>query len=299
MFDICSAENFISANARPFEKAAYECLYLGSSPESAVNELRLFQNSDGGFGNALEADSFNPSSTPITTNDALIWLYRMGFPDPAQDITDGILRYLRSHDSFDENERRWLFAVESNKDYPHAIWWEKNGSGIRGFNPTVSLAAFMCCSDNDPLYKDIISEAASYLESSESVSGDEIKCFLLAYKLLETHGITDIIDLASIKELLIKRTAEIICPDTSKYGVEYVTAPSDIFSGIYTDFIAEDIKPLIRAEADMLGNIQKDDGGFDISWQWYTPYPEFKTARNIWRPRVTLEKLLFAKTFAE
>ena len=52
----------------------------------------------------------------------------------------------------------------------------------------------------------------------------------------------------------------------------------------------------IDAEMAVLGDIQKDDGGFDISWQWYTAYPEFENARNFWRPRVTLEKSLFART---
>lgn len=54
-----------------------------------------------------------------------------------------MVAYLASHDSFDEEQKRWLFAIESNKNYPHAIWWEKDGNGINAFNPTVSLAAFM------------------------------------------------------------------------------------------------------------------------------------------------------------
>ena len=62
-----------------------------------------------------------------------------------------------------------------------------------------------------------------------------------------------------------------------------------------TEFISEGVKPLIKAELDVLGKMQKEDGGFDISWQWYTPYAEFEQARIWWRPRVTLEKLLFVR----
>ena len=37
-----------------------------------------------------------------------------------------------------------------------------------------------------------------------------------------------------------------------------------------------------------------DDGGFDITWKWYTPYPdEYEQARAWWRPRITIEKLIF------
>lgn len=45
----------------------------------------------------------------------------------------------------------------------------------------------------------------------------------------------------------------------------------------------------------MLAKIQKDDGGFDISWQLYTDYKEFETAREWRRPRLTLDKLLFLR----
>ena len=37
-----------------------------------------------------------------------------------------------------------------------------------------------------------------------------------------------------------------------------------------------------------------EDGGFDTTWKWYTPYTdEYEQARAWWRPRITIEKLLF------
>jgi len=294
--NIKAAEKFICETARPFERAVYDVLYNHASAECALKELKKFQNEDGGFGNALEADNWNPLSNPIATNDAVIWLYRMGAIESAKDIVSGIINYLESHDSFDENEKKWLFAVESNKDYPHAVWWEKNGSGIEGYNPTVSLAAFMVCyGKREALYEEILHSAFSYAKTAEELNGDGIKCYLLAYALLKKNGIADIIDLDELKVIISEKIEKTICPDTQKYGVEYVTAPSDIFSGVYAEFISEEIKPLIKAELDVLGRLQKEDGGFDISWQWYTPYAEFETARVWWRPRVTLEKLLFVR----
>ena len=69
--------------------------------------------------------------------------------------------------------------------------------------------------------------------------------------------------------------------------------PSDFFCGTYSEFITSEIKPLIEAEKNILGKLQMEDGGFDITWKWYTPYSEFEQARAWWRPRITLEKLLF------
>lgn len=291
-----AAEKFINETARPFEKAVYDVLYNNHPVDRALMELRKFQNEDGGFGHGLEADNWNPNSNPIATNDAIIWLYRMNAFASAKDIVEGIVRYLESHDSFDEDEKKWLFAIESNKDYPHASWWEKNDSGICGFNPTVSLATFMICyGSRDALYEEILRDALSYLKIADTMLGDSLKCYLLSYELLKEHGITDIIDLDVLRKLLSDWIVKTICPDIEKYGVEYVTAPSDIFSGMYMKFVSEEIKPMIKAELDIIGKLQKEDGGFDISWQWYTEYEEFHQARIWWRPRVTLEKLLFVK----
>lgn len=290
------AENFICQTARPFEKAVYDVLYCNQPIDYALRELQKFQNEDGGFGHALESDNWNPNSNPIATNDAIIWLYRMNAIESAKEIVEGIICYLDSHDSFDENEKKWLFAIESNKDYPHAIWWERKDSGIDTYNPTVSLAAFMISyGKRDVLYEEIVRQAFSYLKLTNEVSGDLLKCYLLTYELLKKNGITDIVNLVMLKELLAEWIERVICPDIEKYGVEYVTAPSDIFCGQYMEFVSEGIKPLIKAELSVIGNMQKEDGGFDISWQWYTPYEEFIQARIWWRPRVTLDKLLFVR----
>ena len=289
-----TAKNFVLQNARPLELAVYEYFFENEPNKAVVDELLKFQNPDGGFGNALEPDFFNPNSSPIATNDAIITLCRVNALDRNSEIVKGIVRYLESHDSFDEDKKRWLFAIDSNKDYPHAIWWEKKGDGISGFNPSISLASFMVCYVNrNSLYEEIIKEGFEYLETAEEISGDSLKCFLLTYELLKINDISNIINLEHFKDLLCKAVDDSICKDISKYGVEYVPMPSDFFSGSYLELITPEIKPLIAAEKDILDKLQMKDGGFDITWKWYTPYPEFEQARAWWRPRITIEKLLF------
>ena len=293
--DIIKAKNFVTENARPLELAVYRCLFENGPTGAVVDELSKFQNADGGFGNALEPDSFNPNSAPGTTNDAITTLCRVNALDKDSEIVKGIVRYLDSHDSFDEDKKRWLFAIDSNKDYPHAIWWEKKGDGISGFNPSISLAAFMVCYGKRTLvYEQIVKDGFDFLANAEEVSGDALNCFLLAYEHLKTNGINDIVDLDSFRNLLCKAVDSSICKDISKYGVEYVPMPSSVFIGKYQEFITPGIKPLIAAEKEILGKLQTEDGGFDITWKWYTPYPEeYEQARAWWRPRITLEKLLF------
>lgn len=290
-----AAKQFILQNARPVDLAVYQYYFENRSNQKVIAELAKYQNKDGGFGNGLEPDFVNPASSPIATNDAIITLYRTGALGKDSDMVKGIVKYLDSHDSFDEDKKRWLFAIDSNKDYPHAIWWEKNeNDGISGFNPTMSLAVFMVCYGNErALYKDIMREGMKHLEESEEINGDELKCYLLAYELLRQNNICEVINPEYLAELIRKKIDNVICKETEKYGVEYATAPSDIFPGIYPEFITPKIRPLIEAEKRALGRLQKEDGGYDITWQWYTQYPEFEQARKNWRPRVTLEKLLF------
>lgn len=292
--DINAAKQFIIKNARPLDLAVYEYFFNQGSNQAVVNELAKYQNEDGGFGHGLELDYWNPNSSPIATNDAIITLFRINALETNSQMIAGIVAYLESLDSFDQSKKRWLFAIESNKDYPHAFWWEKVDDGIHGFNPTMSLAAVgLCFGKRTALYEKIIKEGYDYLATEDEISGDALKCFLLAYELLKVNGIDEIIDLDDFQRLISKRINETICKDLTKYGIEYVPMPSDFFVGTYLEFITPEMRPLIQAEKDILGQLQQVDGGFDISWQWNTPYAEFEQARNWWRPRLTIDKLLF------
>lgn len=293
------AIEFIKKNARPLEQAIYRYYFENGLKTDVLNELAKFQNEDGGFGHALELDNWNPYSNPIATNDAIKILHRLQAFDEAKDMVAGVVCYLKSHDSFDEEQKKWLFAIDSTKDYPHAVWWEKDGDGISAFNPSVSLAAFMVCfGENSEYYKEIIREAFAFMKENE-VSGDALKCYILCYKLLSERKITDVIDLDQAKNLIIEKIDEGICKDISKYGVEYVSLPSDFFVEGNTELLNESIRSLIEVEKGILDNLQKEDGGFDISWQWYTTYTEFEQARTLWRARITIDKMLFVKNDSE
>lgn len=78
------------------------------------------------------------------------------------------------------------------------------------------------------------------------------------------------------------------------------------------DFIKRNARPLDKAiyryffEKQGSKNVIKElikyqnaDGGFDITWQWHTPYAEFEQACAWWRPRITIDKLLYYRNFAQ
>ncbi|MGN0747693.1 MAG: hypothetical protein ACI4ML_13515 [Aristaeellaceae bacterium] len=290
-----AAKAFIVNHARPVDLAVYRYFFEQGDRARVVEALAAYQNADGGFGHGLEMDFLNPASSPIATNDAIITLHRVGALRRDSAMVRDIVRYLRSRDAFDGERRRWLFALESNRDYPHASWWEKRGDGISGFNPTMSLAAFaVCYGGRDALDETMLREGLAHLEAQEDMGSDALKCYLLACELLEKNGVTDVIDLKRLRSLISLRIGQAICRDASLYGKAYVPVPSDFFAGTYLSFLTEELRQLARAEKAVLDELQMADGGFDITWTWGTPYPaEFQQARAGWRPRLTLDKLLF------
>ena len=121
-----AAKQFILQNARPVDLAVYQYHFENGSNNKLIDELSKYQNEDGGFGHGLEADYWNPNSSPIATNDAIITLFRVGALEKNSEIVNGIVQYLESHASFNEEKKRWLFAIDSNKDYLFSLLWEPN-----------------------------------------------------------------------------------------------------------------------------------------------------------------------------
>ncbi|MDD3957757.1 MAG: hypothetical protein PHW40_00080 [Candidatus Izemoplasmatales bacterium] len=289
---------FIKKFARPLELAMYQYHFANGSKSAVIRELRKFQNPDGGFAHALEPDNWNPESNPIATNDAIKILYHLDALDEATDMMRGVIRYLKSHHAFDEENRQWRFQIESNKDYPHAIWWEVEKDGLFEYNPTVALAAIMICyGGGDDYYKQIVREAMTYLVTAKPI-GDTMKCYMLAYEIFKNKGIDDVLDLSEMHALIQGKLEAVICADESQYGVAYVYIPSDFFLRSDSSFISRKMMPLIEMELSIHSRILKPDGGFAITWQWYTEYDEFHHAEMIWRARITLDRLVFRNIFA-
>ena len=59
------------------------------------------------------------------------------------------------------------------------------------------------------------------LRQTPDVSGEALKCYLLAYELLNRNGISDLVDLQALKDLIVVRLDAAICKEPEKYGVEY------------------------------------------------------------------------------
>src|SRR3990172_12263696 len=72
------AGHFIWRNARLLERQQFAYLFAGGRREAVVAALGAYQNTDGGFGNALEPDKRCPDSQPVDAEMALRVLADVG-----------------------------------------------------------------------------------------------------------------------------------------------------------------------------------------------------------------------------
>ena len=133
-----NARKFIYRNARPIELACWRYHFENGTQEEVLTALSYYQNDGGGFGHGLEADCWNPYSSPIQTWQATEILRGIGFTDGGHAVIQGILRYLDSGSDFSQEHDQWRNVILTNNDHPHACWWEygKDGGEFK-YNPTV------------------------------------------------------------------------------------------------------------------------------------------------------------------
>lgn len=136
------ARQFIYRNARPIDLTRFQYHFENGTKKAVLDALAVYQNEDGGFGHALEADSWNPNSTPIQTWAATEILRELDVFDLQNPIVKGILNYLASGQDFGNDF--WYGVVSSNNDFPHAPWWSAGADfqETDTYNPTASLAFF-------------------------------------------------------------------------------------------------------------------------------------------------------------
>ena len=107
-------------NARGLELAKWRFYFEGGDAGAVVDELQYYQNTDGGFAHALEADCWNPASAPSQMFYAIHILHELDYKDKTHPVIQGMLRYLES--GKDMEDGFWISIVSSNNEYPHAPW---------------------------------------------------------------------------------------------------------------------------------------------------------------------------------
>jgi len=186
------ARQSITKYGRPLEKAIFNKYFSQGSEQEILNELKKFQNEDGGFGHGIESDFRLPLSTSMATSIGLRILSDIEETDESSQMIKSALGYLET--SFDKKRNGWFAVNKEVNNYPHAFWWhfneESNVSIIdRNWgNPSAEIIAYLYKYRHYVQTLDIeglVEYAINQIEiKQEFNSENEIFCYIKLYEVL-------------------------------------------------------------------------------------------------------------------
>jgi len=293
------ARKFVYRNARPLDLRRWQYHFENGKKESILEALEFYQNEDGGFGHALENDSWNPNSSPIQTWAAVSILKKINFSDKKHPIIKGILKYLSSGADFNGNF--WYNTVPENDNYPHAQWWkcQKDYNMKISYNPTASLVGFILChaEKSDRIYKTalkIAKEMSAYYLTEKKPEMHTLYCYIEFYDYCMQSKAVEIS--AEFKKKLISDVNNLIKDNTSKWENEYWCKPS-FFIHSKNSIFYKGNEELCKTECDFIIKNQLESGSWKITWQWVDFENEFAVSANWWQSNSAIENMLFLKEF--
>lgn len=292
------ARLFIYRNARPLDLARWQYHFENGSKEAVLNALSYYQNEDGGFGHALEADAWNPYSSPIQTWTATEILREIKFTDTTHPIVKGILKYLESGQDFDGE--LWYNEIISNNDYPHAPWWGCKADNADSYNPTACLAGFIIrfAEKDSILYKlgCRIARESLAADSKKGLSNDmhSVNLYIRLMEYCKETGEEDIIDISKLEKRLKELLPRTITQNTTEWETSYVCKPSRFFNSKDSIFYADN-EDIAEYECDFIIKNQNEDGSWDIPWCWGNYADEWAISKRWWQGNGILVNMLYLK----
>jgi hypothetical protein len=278
-----SAQIFILSNARVLERRLFAFLFQQGHPEHARTALLAYQNTDGGFGNALEPDKRTASSQPIDQEIALRVLDDIGF-DTSIALT--ICDFL---ETITTAEGGVPFVLPTVRDAPRAEWWNTDlDEPPASINPTASIAGLLHKYEiRHPWLNRATDYCWQYIEHLQISSGHDFLCVQL---FLEHVADRERAERAFERISAQLMTGGHIAYDPSSSGyvlrpLTYAPSPQNMSRRLFDT-------TTIQKHLDALANQQQKDGGWPISWPAITPACELE-----YRGIVTLNALKTLKAY--
>ncbi|WP_333649734.1 hypothetical protein [Lacrimispora sp.] len=294
------AREFIYRNARPLDLARWQYHFESGSKKAVLNVLSYFQNADGGFGHGLEADSWNPNSSPIQTWAATEILREINFTDNTHTIFQGILHYLESGKDFQGHF--WYNTVKSNNDYPHAPWWHMDSGSIchNNYNPTACLAGFIIrfADKQSELYKlgcRITSDALDQLFAVQKQNDmHTLSCYIRLLEYCEETDAAGIFNLREFREKMMQQVKGSITQNLADWESSYICKPSQFFNSKDSIFY-NDNKNIAEYECEYIIRTQLADGSWNIPWSWNDYPDQWAISKNWWKSNNIIVNLLYLR----
>lgn len=299
--DITKTGRWIHRNARGLELAKWRFYFEGGDAESVIDELQYYQNTDGGFGHALEADCWNPASAPSQMFYAIHILHELAYQDTTHPVIQNMLRYLKS--GKDMVDGFWVSILPSNNQYPHAPWWTKTDrKTFDVYMPNADICWFILkfAQKDSPLYDRAVSMVQRMLNlflSQNEVEPHSLESMMFLLRELQKTDSScgQLEDAATAHGIQLMRGLIEVNPDT---WTAYCITPSffihDRLHPLYPEY-----RELLKLEVQRLMETRDADGCWDINWVWQEYESAYRLSANWWKSSVTMQKLMLYETFAE
>jgi hypothetical protein len=271
------AEDFIWRNARLLDRHRFAYLFGRGSREAVIAALGVYQNDDGGFGNALEPDKRCPDSQPVDVEVALRILDEVGFDDP---LADAIMRRACDFLSMVMTPEGGVpFVLPSVRGYPRVPWWNTDDDPPASINPTAAIAGILLKNDTCHAW---VGQATEFcwrkIATSETTDVHELACIFTFLEHCPDRARTEA-EFARIAERMLAAGVVALAPEAPGYvwkPLDFAPTPESICRRLFDDDV-------IAAHLDALIARQQPDGGWPISWEPPSPMAELE-----WRGFVTI-----------
>lgn len=287
-------------NARPLELARWRYHFEKGAKRDVLRALSAYQNTDGGFGHALEADNWNPNSSPYETGSALEVFRELGMFNPRNPVIEKAFDYLNQYEVFPG--QGWPFTVPSNNDHPHAPWWGYSGkhNEANGYHASGGIVGYIlrCGDTGSSLYQRALALAdgmVDKLRRDQTLEVHEVGAYCTLLRDIQAAGLTERFDTDYVAGRLRVMVNDSIERDPTKwprYSMRpsmYITAPDSPYYPGNESAVAQ--------EMDYILSSRQPGGVWDISWTWEDYPKQFAVAERWWQGDWAIRNLRLLRDF--
>ncbi|MFW9805698.1 MAG: hypothetical protein ACFFFK_03090 [Candidatus Thorarchaeota archaeon] len=284
------AEEFIHSNARKLDIELFEYHFKEKSKDDVLGELKKYQNSDGGFGNAIESDFRLTASSAMATSVGLQYAVKVN-AEANDEIVQRAIDYLV--DTFDMEHSYWPRTPIEVNDVPHAPWWHvdeiKLPTEEYWANPSAELLGYLYRFQNNvpkDLFTQINKRALDNLSNLDII--ESLYCFMNWERAYQSVP-------EPLKSIIHEKTSNTLRsfiqkPETLGEIRIFWIAPSRksfflVLPGFVYWFYDYEIGQ------------QREDGGWWPTWSWGQYDDVWPIAEKEWAGKITVQCLLALDRF--
>ncbi|KQC12855.1 MAG: hypothetical protein APR63_01865 [Desulfuromonas sp. SDB] len=279
------AYQYIKGNCEDLYKCLFRYYFFNGSSSNVLEELKKYQNEDGGFGHGLEPDFLLPLSSPMSTTIAFQILNDLEVGD--SEIIEKAVNYLDK--SFDENRPGWWSVPQEVNDYPHAPWWnydlnEKCTVIDHSWgNPSAEILGILFKYRKYKVLnlEKILDFAVEYLLNIKKFKSEhELYCYIRMYPQISHQG------QLKIRKKISEGIKQLICLDPEKWN-NYVPRPFDFIQSKIHPLFSE-IEDFVDLNCNYLVD-KNEDGIWQPNWKWNTYENDWKKSKKNWTAILTIK----------